>query len=89
MRKIYFTICFLLIASISFADNEQVCVVTNVGSSGQACTASALGAVNPCATLAFVVNYTIPQGFAIVQKYEWFVNNVLVKISTTSSDPIL
>lgn len=89
MKKSYLTICFLLFAFYSFADDEQACVITNTGSSGQACSASSLGPVNPCSSLSFVVNYRLPIGFAIVAKYEWFVNGVLVKTSTDPSDPIL
>lgn len=89
MKKSYLTLCFLLFTFYSFADNENVCVVTNTGSSPQACSASALGFVDPCSTLPFVVNYQIPAGFVIVAKYEWFVNGVSVKTTTTPSDPVL
>ncbi len=34
----------------------------------------------------FIVNKTIPTGYAIVAKYEWFVNGVSVKTSTDPSD---
>ncbi|HEU5167025.1 MAG TPA: T9SS type A sorting domain-containing protein [Chitinophagaceae bacterium] len=36
--------------------------------------------------MPFIVNYGIPQGFAIVEKYEWFVNGVSVKTTTDPSD---
>ncbi|MBI1781426.1 MAG: hypothetical protein HYR66_08655 [Sphingobacteriales bacterium] len=64
-------------------------MITNTGSSGLACTASSLGFVTPCSTLGFIVNYQIPAGFVIVAKYEWFVNGVSVKTTTTVSDPVL
>ena len=86
MKKVYLTLCFLLFTIYSFADQEEVCVVTNTGSSGQACTANSLGFVNPCSQLSFIVKYRIPEGFAIVAKYEWFVNSVSVKTTTTPSD---
>lgn len=91
MKKSYLTVCFLLSAIYSFALNETVCVITNTGSSGQACTASSLGFVDPCSTLGFVVNYNIPtsDGFVVVAKFEWFVNGVLVKTTTNATDPVL
>jgi hypothetical protein len=91
MKKSYLTLCFLIYTICCFAENENVCVITNTGSSGQACTASGLGYVDPCSTLAFQVNYNIntAAGFIIVAKYEWFVNGVSVKVTTTASDPVL
>lgn len=89
MKKTYLTLCFLICTIFCFADDENICVITNTGSSGQACSASSLGFVNPCSTLGFVVNYQIPADFLIVAKYEWFVNGVSVKTTTTPSDPVL
>ena len=86
MKKLYSFFALLLVSYVSFADNEQVCV--NTGSSIP-CTASELGYVSPCATLGFLIRSDVPLGFARLEKYEWFVNGVLVKTSTTTSDPIL
>ena len=68
--------------------SEKVCVVTNSGSSGQVCSATELGAVNPCSALAFIVNnLTPPSGYVSVGKFEWFVNGISVKTTTDPSDP--
>ena len=68
---------------------SKLCVITNSGSSGEACNASTLGFVDPCQTLAFKVKGDIPPGYIAVAKYEWFVNGVSVKVTTNPSDPIL
>ena len=86
MRKSYLTLFLVLCTFFSFADNEQVCVITNQGSSGEACSASSLGYVDPCSSRTFKVNYTIPAGYVIVAQYEWFVNNVSVKTTTDPTD---
>ncbi len=54
MKKIYLILSLFLVAYSSFAAGEEVWVVTNSGSSGYAKSASDLGAVNPCTTLAFL-----------------------------------
>ena len=52
MKKLLLSIIFFLIGHFTFADGtEQVCVTTNTGSTGQACTASELGFINPCITV--------------------------------------
>ncbi|MGV3530551.1 MAG: T9SS type A sorting domain-containing protein [Flavisolibacter sp.] len=89
MKKIYSAICFILFAVSSYADQEKVCVITNTGTSGRACSASELGFVDPCANLSFAVDYLLPTGFVVVAKYEWFVNGVSVKSTTDPTDPIL
>lgn len=66
-----------------FADNESVCVYTI---STPICSPQTLGPVNPCVTLPFIVNTSLPTGYTIVAKYEWFVNGVSVKISTDPND---
>lgn len=76
MKKIYFIIALFLISNVLLADQETICVITNTGSSGQACNATDLGYINPCVTVPFIVSSRIPSGFASVYKYEWFVNNI-------------
>ena len=39
--------------------------------------------------MAFKVKGDLPSGYAIVGKFEWFVNGVSVKSTTNPSDPIL
>lgn len=85
MKHLFFTLNLLLGSLYSFADNERVCVLSN---STSICSKSSLGYVNPCATLNFIVNFQIPSGYIIVDKYEWYVNNVLVKINTTNPSDI-
>lgn len=89
MKNFYLSFAFLLTSYASFADDEKICVLTNTGSSGEAFTAAALGSVVPCNTLNFKVTSIIPVGYVSLDKYEWFVNGVSVKISTVSSDPVL
>lgn len=86
MKKILFSVLFSLLGYFVYADgSEQVCVLTNTGSTGDACSASQLGFVDPCTSLTFIVKYlTPPTGFVIVAKYEWFVNGISVKINTTT-----
>lgn len=60
MKKIYSVIVLLSISYLSFADFEKVCVLTNTGSTGEACNPKALGAVTPCATLNFKITSNPP-----------------------------
>lgn len=83
MKKFYLSFLFCLFSILSFASGETVVVVTNVGD-GIAETPSELKPVNPCVTLLFKVNINSPQGFAIVAKYEWFVNGSLVLTNDTT-----
>lgn len=89
MKNIYLSFAFFLIAHTSFASGEEVWVVTNTGSDAYAKSATELGPVDPCITIPFYVDVHIPSGYVIVGKYEWFVNGVSVKITTTPNDPIL
>lgn len=78
-----FILCFLV--NVFCAGTEQVCVITNTGA-GYVCSPSSLGFINPCSTINFIVRNTIPPtGYILVGKYQWFVNDVLVKENT--SDP--
>ncbi len=88
MKKILFSIVFCLTVYFVYADgSERVCVLTNTGFTGDACTASELGPVDPCTSITFIVNNrTPPAGFIIVAKYEWFVNGVSVKTTTDPTD---
>lgn len=88
MKKILLTVYLFISFINAFADGENVCVVNNTGNTGQECTASSLGYVTPCSMISFVVNYNIPQGYAIVAQYEWFLNGVSVKVTNIASDPI-
>ncbi|HEY8657418.1 MAG TPA: hypothetical protein VIL78_00160 [Hanamia sp.] len=47
MKKIYFIIALFLISNVLLADQETICVITNTGSSGQACNSTDLGYINP------------------------------------------
>ncbi len=91
MKKIYLFLISLLITCACFATGEEVWVVTGTNSFGNnyARSPTELGSVNPCATLPFYVDVHIPTGFAIVGKFEWFVNGVSVKTTTDPTDPIL
>lgn len=91
MKKTLFYAFFCLSSYFAYADgSESICVITNTGNNGEWCTPSQLGFVNPCNALAFVVrNLTPPSGFVIVAKFEWFVNDVLVKTTTDPTDPVL
>jgi hypothetical protein len=90
MKKFYVLIAVFFNSYASFASRETVCVVTNSGSTDQACTASGLGFIDPCITVPFIVNITnVPSGYAIVGKFEWFVNGIPVKSTTNPGDPIL
>ena len=68
MKKNLLSLAFILSISFGFTQQPSVCVITNSGSTGTACTASQLGPVNPCATVPFIVtNYLpVPSGYAIV-----------------------
>ncbi|HEX6432454.1 MAG TPA: hypothetical protein VF008_32395, partial [Niastella sp.] len=37
---------------------------------------------NPCTEFAFKVTYTIPAGFNAVERFDWYVNNVLLRSTT-------
>ena len=88
MKQNLLIFLLLFLSYSAFADAEQVCVVTNTGSSGEACNATDLKPVNPCAALLFKVNYTVPPNYVIVSKYEWFVNGVSVYTNTSApGDP--
>jgi hypothetical protein len=89
LKKNFLILILLLCKIYCFADGENICVVTNTGSSGQACTPNTLGMVNPCTNLLFKVNYQVPLGFIVVAQYEWFVNGVSVKTTTSPSDQFL
>ncbi len=71
----------------------SACVLTTSSFGGDViiCSPTNLGSVNPCGTYTFIVTQylPVPTGYAIVGKYEWFVNGVSVKTSTDPSDPIL
>jgi hypothetical protein len=86
--KALFTLCFIFCCFFSFAAGETVVVVTNTGD-GFAETPSELKPVNPCASLSFKVNINVPPDYIIVGKFEWFVNDILVKTTTDATDPIL
>ena len=86
MKRLIFTILITLSVQILYADgSEEICVLTNATSTGEACSANQLGLVNPCATLIFrVKNLAVPNGFVAVAKFEWFVNTVSVKVNSTN-----
>jgi hypothetical protein len=86
MKKIYLVFVFFIIGFTSFADNEQVCVITSP--TNEACSASTLGFVSPCQTLTFKVKGDIPPGFILAAKYEWFVNGISMKTTTNPDDPL-
>lgn len=87
MKKLLLSVSLCLLANFILADgSEKVCVLTDQ----QICYATELGPINPCTTLTFVVNnLTPPTGFAVVGKFEWFVNDVSVKTTTSATDNIL
>lgn len=75
MKKPLSFFTFIVFALVASAQQPTVCVITNTGSTGTACSPSSLGSINPCATIPFIVtNYLPPPaGYAIVGKFEWFV----------------
>ncbi|MGK2863778.1 MAG: T9SS type A sorting domain-containing protein [Chitinophagaceae bacterium] len=89
MKKIYLVFVLFLISYVSFADNESICVLSNSTPSGEICSPTNLGPINPCGTLFFKVKGDLPASYAMVAKYEWFVNGVSVRTTTDPSDPIL
>lgn len=88
MKKPFLLILFSLLQVLLYAaGTEKVCVLTNTGSTGDACSPSELGFVEPCETLTFLVQNRIPpDGFVIVAKYEWFLNGTLVKTTINPTD---
>lgn len=89
MKKVYLSFLLFLLCFSCFADNESICVITNTGSSGEACSPTMLGNVNPCTTLAFKLNSNVPTNYVLPAKFEWFVNGVSVKTTIHPSDNIL
>lgn len=73
MKKIYLIFTFLLICLTSFGTGEEVWVAVF---NGYAKAPSQLNPVNPCSQLLFYCDVHIPDGYAIVSKYEWFVNGI-------------
>jgi hypothetical protein len=88
MKIFLLSFTFLVSAFVASAQQPNVCVLTNLGSSGTACTALELGPVGPCSSIPFIVKdyLPVPSGYAIVGKFEWFVNGVSVKTTTDPSD---
>src|SRR6218665_1078919 len=83
MKKQSILLGLLIISSSLFANDEHLCVITG---SGEKCTVNNLGPVPPCGDLAFIAKGTPPSG-GVFAKFEWYVNGVLVKISTNPGDP--
>lgn len=80
-------VLLLLTTAKASADNEQVCVITNTGSTGEACSGSELGSLDPCDVPLFRVKYTIPSGYVAPSKFEWYVDGVLTFTGTTPTNP--
>lgn len=86
MRKNYLLFFLLLCFSKTYADNEHLCVLYG---GGERCTPNNLGYVAPCSHIVFVAKYAVPTGYTMVAKFEWYVNDALVKTTTDPGDPTL
>ena len=45
-----------------------------------------MGSINPCTQLLFNISWDLPAGTSSVTKYDWYVNGILSKSTTTISD---
>lgn len=89
MKHFYSTVILLLCLLSGFSQTPTVCVVTNQGSTGLVCPPNGLDPQPPCAPINFTVNYTLPPEYVVVAKYEWYINNTLVKTTQNPGDPVL
>jgi len=78
------TIFLFTFSSAVFASNE---VVKAALDNTQTTDPSVLGWVHPCDRVHFIVTYTIPANYNRVQKFEWYLNNVLVYTGTDPNIP--
>lgn len=72
---------FLFTAAIAAAQ-PRVCVVQGT----LKCTKNDIGYLSPCDVVNFKADVVVPAPYSIVGKYEWYINNNLVKVSTNHSD---
>lgn len=82
-KSIALLISFVALVNITWA--QQICAI-KPGGGGTACSGSAFGETEYCQNMVYNVTYTIPSGYSSVAKFEWYVNNVLKKTSTTVTD---
>ena len=89
MKKINLLLCFLIISYGSFADSEISGAQLYGGFQSFTTDPSVLKPINPCGTYLFLVQYFLPTNYISVSKFQWYVNNVLVKTTTDGTDPLL
>ena len=85
MKKGLLASIFLILINFAFSQQPKVCVI---GPGGNICSSSNLDPVNPCSLIPFILDdyLPVPSGYAIVGKFEWFVNGVSVKSTTDPTD---
>ena len=82
MRRLVFFISLIVLGNFCFA-YERVGVMT---SSGPKWTPSELDYISPCQEVHFLVDYNIPPIYVSGERYDWFVNGLLVKSTTDLND---
>jgi hypothetical protein len=83
MKKFTLFFMFFSFLATTYASNEKLYVLRS-GSFWEENPVN-IDPSNPCTEFAFKVTYTIPSPYTAVQQFDWYVNGVFVKTTTTVS----